>query len=93
LKKEAKNFCRFASTAMRKSFLVLFSKKGLLPFFRIKNPAMPPMRKKRDLPSKICAVCGRPFIWRKKWASVWQEVRYCSDACRRQSKTTPISSD
>ncbi|MEX3015689.1 DUF2256 domain-containing protein [Gymnodinialimonas hymeniacidonis] len=26
--------------------------------------------------------CGRPFAWRKKWAKVWDEVRYCSDKCR-----------
>ncbi|MBR9776821.1 MAG: DUF2256 domain-containing protein, partial [Cytophagales bacterium] len=23
--------------------------------------------KKRDLPSKICLTCKRPFSWRKKW--------------------------
>jgi hypothetical protein len=40
------------------------------------------MRRKGDLPEKTCAVCGRPFAWRKKWAKVWEEVRYCSDACR-----------
>ncbi len=40
------------------------------------------MRKKADLPTKICATCGRPFTWRKKWAKVWDEVRYCSDRCR-----------
>jgi hypothetical protein len=40
------------------------------------------MRKKADLPTKICAACGRPFAWRKKWAKVWDEVRYCSDRCR-----------
>jgi hypothetical protein len=40
------------------------------------------MRRKGDLPEKPCAVCGRPFAWRKKWAKVWDEVRYCSDACR-----------
>ncbi|MEM6739485.1 MAG: DUF2256 domain-containing protein [Pseudomonadota bacterium] len=39
--------------------------------------------KKGDLPSKVCATCGRPFTWRKKWADVWDEVRYCSDRCRR----------
>ena len=43
---------------------------------------MPPMRRKADLPTKDCAACGRPFAWRKKWARVWDEVRYCSDACR-----------
>ena len=41
------------------------------------------MRRKGDLPQKDCAVCGRPFAWRKKWAKVWDEVRYCSDRCRR----------
>ncbi len=41
------------------------------------------MRKKPDLPTKTCATCGRPFAWRKKWAKVWDEVRYCSQRCRR----------
>jgi hypothetical protein len=31
---------------------------------------------------KICVSCGRRMAWRKKWAAVWDEVRYCSDACR-----------
>ncbi|MFN4882007.1 MAG: DUF2256 domain-containing protein [Bacteroidota bacterium] len=39
--------------------------------------------KKSELPVKICAVCKRPFSWRKKWQRCWEEVRYCSDACRR----------
>jgi hypothetical protein len=39
--------------------------------------------KKADLPTKICPVCGRPFVWRKKWAAIWAEVKYCSDRCRR----------
>jgi hypothetical protein len=38
--------------------------------------------KKSELPEKICAACGRPFVWRRKWAKSWEEVRYCSDACR-----------
>ena len=38
--------------------------------------------KKPGLPEKICASCGRPFAWRKKWAANWDEVRFCSDACR-----------
>ena len=42
--------------------------------------------KKADLPSKVCAACGRPFTWRKKWKSNWDEVRYCSDACRTGSR-------
>lgn len=45
------------------------------------------MQKKADLPQKTCATCGRPFAWRKKWARVWDEVRYCSDRCRDGRKT------
>ncbi|MDZ4395752.1 DUF2256 domain-containing protein [Cypionkella sp.] len=41
------------------------------------------MRKKADLPSKTCASCGRPMVWRKAWEKVWHEVKYCSDACRK----------
>ncbi len=37
---------------------------------------------KPNLPEKICAACGRPFAWRKKWEKTWAEVRFCSDACR-----------
>ncbi|WP_149589025.1 DUF2256 domain-containing protein [Tabrizicola flagellatus] len=46
------------------------------------------MQKKADLPQKTCATCGRPFVWRKKWAKVWDEVRYCSDRCRDGRKAT-----
>ncbi|WP_443082438.1 DUF2256 domain-containing protein [Tepidimonas sp.] len=42
------------------------------------------MRRKADLPIKVCAVCGLPFTWRRKWARDWEHVRYCSDRCRRQ---------
>ncbi len=44
------------------------------------------MRKKADLPEKICASCGLPFAWRKKWAKNWDEVKYCSDRCRGERK-------
>jgi len=43
--------------------------------------------KKSDLPTKTCVVCGRPFKWRRKWAQVWDEVKYCSQACRRAART------
>ncbi|MDE0811270.1 MAG: DUF2256 domain-containing protein [Alphaproteobacteria bacterium] len=39
------------------------------------------MIKKSELPSKICGACGRPFIWRKKWVRVGDEVVYCSKRC------------
>ncbi len=48
-----------------------------------------PMKKpkKGDLPVKICVVCQRPFTWRKKWEKVWDEVKYCSDACRAKKQS------
>jgi hypothetical protein len=39
--------------------------------------------KKQHLPSKTCPACQRPFTWRKKWARDWDQVRYCSERCRR----------
>ncbi|MEM7698689.1 MAG: DUF2256 domain-containing protein [Verrucomicrobiota bacterium] len=45
--------------------------------------------RKSDLPTKICPVCERPFTWRKKWARSWDEVRYCSERCRRQRGSIP----
>ncbi|MBM3207528.1 MAG: DUF2256 domain-containing protein [Chlamydiae bacterium] len=44
---------------------------------------MPKGIKKKNLPSKICVRCGRAFTWRKKWEKVWSDVKYCSDACRK----------
>jgi hypothetical protein len=41
---------------------------------------------KAQLPSKPCTVCGRPMSWRKAWAKNWDEVKYCSDACRGHKK-------
>lgn len=38
---------------------------------------------------KICGSCGRSFEWRKAWARNWDEVRYCSDRCRRR-KVGPV---
>jgi hypothetical protein len=44
---------------------------------------MPKRVAKADLPAKRCAGCGRPFVWRRKWTRCWDEVRYCSERCRR----------
>ena len=38
---------------------------------------------------KTCASCGRRIEWRAKWADDWDQVRYCSDACRRR-KVRPV---
>ena len=32
---------------------------------------------------KLCDSCGRTIEWRKKWERDWDDVRYCSDACRQ----------
>jgi hypothetical protein len=40
-------------------------------------------------PDKVCASCGRAFAWRRAWARDWDQVRYCSDACRRR-KVRPV---
>lgn len=42
------------------------------------------MHRKPQLPSKTCPACQRPFAWRKKWQRVWDQVRFCSERCRRQ---------
>ena len=47
---------------------------------------MAKMTRKGDLPSKICAQCGKPMAWRRKWAKVWDQVKYCSDRCRSEAK-------
>lgn len=39
---------------------------------------------KAALPSKPCAACGRAMSWRSRWARCWPEVKFCSQACRRQ---------
>ncbi|MEK9820447.1 MAG: DUF2256 domain-containing protein [Pseudomonadales bacterium] len=49
---------------------------------RCPGDPMAVMRRKTDLPTKLCVVCGRPFVWRKKWARDWVNVKYCSARCR-----------
>ncbi|MGI9444218.1 MAG: DUF2256 domain-containing protein [Rubripirellula sp.] len=44
--------------------------------------------KRTDLPRKTCLSCGRPFAWRRKWLRCWDEVKYCSERCKRQSKAS-----
>ena len=51
---------------------------------------MPKMRKKADLPSKVCSVCGLGFTWRKKWQLDWDKVTHCSDRCRSAAKNPPL---
>jgi hypothetical protein len=42
------------------------------------------MSRREERSSKVCASCGRRFEWRAKWERNWDEVRYCSDGCRRR---------
>ncbi|MFY8056548.1 MAG: DUF2256 domain-containing protein [Planctomycetaceae bacterium] len=46
---------------------------------------------KSPLPEKICVACGRPYKWRRRWARDWDNVKYCSERCRRSkhSADTP----
>ena len=38
---------------------------------------------KQHLPGKPCTVCGREMTWRKSWAKNWEDVKVCSEACRK----------
>ncbi|EKF9278281.1 DUF2256 domain-containing protein [Vibrio cholerae] len=46
--------------------------------------------KKAYLAQKICPVCQRPFAWRKKWQQYWDEVKYCSERCRRHRSSQSL---
>jgi len=52
---------------------------------KTKRTKMP--HKKPDLPTKLCPVCQRPFVWRKKWERCWDQVRYCSEKCRKAKES------
>ena len=36
---------------------------------------------------KVCVRCGRTMQWRAKWAKNWEQVKYCSEQCRRARVT------
>lgn len=40
-----------------------------------------PVTMSRD--PKPCQTCGREITWRKKWVRCWDEIKYCSDGCRK----------
>ncbi|WP_151895031.1 DUF2256 domain-containing protein [Patiriisocius marinistellae] len=48
--------------------------------------------KRQQLPKKICLTCSLPFTWRKKWEKNWNEVKYCSERCRRNKNKYASSS-
>ncbi len=43
-------------------------------------------KKKGQLPTRICPICGKPFEWRKRWARDWDRVIYCSERCQREAR-------
>lgn len=63
----------------------LFFRPLTAPDHRLRTMARPDGHKgnKQSLPRKPCTVCGRPMSWRKKWEKNWEQVKYCSEACRR----------
>ncbi|MGL4232436.1 MAG: DUF2256 domain-containing protein [Casimicrobium sp.] len=38
---------------------------------------------KSTLPQKVCIACGKTMVWRKSWAKNWEQVKYCSERCRK----------
>ena len=39
---------------------------------------------------KYCKNCKKIMTWRKKWANNWDEVKYCSQKCKKQKKNSNI---
>jgi hypothetical protein len=54
----------------------------------MKRNANGPRMTKSALPARTCEVCRRPFEWRRKWARVWETVKYCSVRCRAAAGRT-----
>mmetsp|Transcript_123406 Transcript_123406/g.213983 ORF Transcript_123406/g.213983 Transcript_123406/m.213983 type:complete len:156 (-) Transcript_123406:411-878(-) len=40
--------------------------------------------------AKFCQQCGLKMTWRKKWERNWDEVKYCSERCRRAKKSSGL---
>ena len=38
---------------------------------------------------KYCAQCKNIMVWRKAWERSWDDVKFCSDKCRKASKPRP----
>jgi hypothetical protein len=53
---------------------------------------MAKMVRKGDLPQKVCVVCNRPFVWRKAWERVWDEILTCSDRCKGERRRADAKS-
>jgi hypothetical protein len=42
--------------------------------------------KKQNLPENICQKCNLPFTWKKKWEKEWENVKFCSERCKKSKK-------
>jgi hypothetical protein len=40
------------------------------------------------LSTKMCMACLRPFQYRKKWKEEWNDVKYCSQKCKKSVSPT-----
>jgi hypothetical protein len=72
-------FSPLATTVRRISLTVALASKQ-------STTKMPRGIKKQNLPEKVCVVCKRPFTWRKKWETVWDEVTTCSKSCNAKRR-------
>ncbi len=56
--------------------------------FLMQNRAYHDMKgvKKQNLPENICQKCNLPFTWRKKWEKEWENVKFCSERCKKSKK-------
>ena len=53
------------------------------------DEAMKPSAHPSDGATRTCASCGRVIAWRRTWARDWEQVRWCSQRCRRRG-VTPV---
>lgn len=53
-----------------------------------RGSSRPPAGADAGADEKTCAGCGRRIQWRRKWAQDWDEIRWCSQACRRRGRTS-----
>lgn len=65
------------------SIVVVMPLSSIILMFRMHRKSNKTI-KKENFPQKICLACNRPFLWRKKWEKVWDDVKYCSDKCRNK---------
>lgn len=43
--------------------------------------------------AKFCLCCGRTMEWRKAWEKNWEQVRYCSESCRRNKNQKSFTAE